>query len=81
MMESFVILANPSPDVSTFGIVLKIFGGCALVAAMATALYAFIQSKRAVVDFDLDSSKHRILHLSSLFLRFFLAALLIFPVR
>ena len=78
MMESFVILANPGPDVSTFGIVLKIFGGCALVAAMATALYAFIQSKRTVIDFDHDSSKHRILHLSSLFLRFFLAALLIF---
>ena len=80
MIESFVLLASPSPDVSTFGIVLKIFGGCALVAVIATAIYAFIQSKRGVIDFDNDTPNQSksVLHITCLFLRFFLAALLIF---
>ena len=78
MIESFVLLANPSPDVSTFGMVVKIFGGCALAAALATAIYSFIQSKRTIIDFDNDTSGQKVLHITSLFFRFFLAALLIF---
>ena len=78
MIADIILLTSPSLDQSTFGIVLKIFGGCALVAILVTTAYSFWISKKASVDFDNDSAKAKALNLTSLFLRFFLASLLIF---
>ena len=78
MIADILILTSPSPDQSTFGIVLKIFGGCALVAILVTTAYSLWMKKKAPIDFDNDSTKAKVLNLTSLFLRFFLASLLIF---
>ncbi|HAB89507.1 MAG TPA: hypothetical protein DCF84_03145 [Bacteroidetes bacterium] len=78
MIADLILLTSPSLDQSTFGIVLKIFGGCALVAILATSIYSFWLSKKTSIDFNNDGSKAKVLNLTSLFLRFFLASLLIF---
>ena len=70
MIADILLLTSPSPDQSTFGIVLKIFGGCALVAVLVTAAYS-LWMKKASIDFDNDSKKANVLNLTSLFLRFF----------
>lgn len=78
MIADILLLTSPSPDQSTFGIVLKIFGGCALVAILVTAVYSLWMAKKTSIDFNDDSKKAKVLNLTSLFLRFFLASLLIF---
>ena len=78
MIADILLLTSPSLDQSTFGLVLKIFGGCALVAILITSVYSFWMAKKASIDFQSDSTKARLLNLTSLFLRFFLAILLIF---
>ena len=78
MIADILLLTSPSPDQSTFGIVLKIFGGCALVAILVTAVYSLWMTKKTSIDFNDDSKKAKVLNLTSLFLRFFLASLLIF---
>lgn len=78
MIADILLLTSPSPDQSTFGIVLKIFGGCALVAILVTAAYTLWIKNKTSIDFDNDSTKAKVLSLTSLFLRFFLASLLIF---
>ena len=78
MIADIIFLATPSPDQSTFGIVLKIFGGCALFAVLATAIYSYWMAKKSSIEFDQDNTKAKALNLTSLFLRFFLASLLVF---
>ena len=78
MIADIIFLATPSPDQSTFGIVLKIFGGCALFAVLTTAIYSYWMAKKSSIEFDQDNTKAKALNLTSLFLRFFLASLLVF---